>query len=397
MRGQADMHCNTCHQFTAEVPLLATRDSATGTLTPATKQCASCHAMREKLAKIGFDAAKDPHGGTCGMCHNPHTNIKPADAIKSCASAQCHAAWRDVAFHSGAVHRRVAERCVLCHAPHAARVDASDCTGCHNTVRQRAPAAAPGLKPRVPSPPFDTTKALRSSAAPPLLPEPRGKGDAPPDEVAPAALVRAPAPADSFSHQRHRKLGCITCHDIRSKTNKLTFQPPRGCQICHHQRPATSNCAACHTADELRQHIQPETLTVHVQARDAPTRSRTVGFVHASHSRLVCQQCHAAPVTLEAAASVTACRDCHGDHHVAAVDCASCHRVETTWKGHVRESHVRCTACHAETTIARLEPTRSFCLACHDPKVDHYTGRECTECHMLASPEAYRPLLSSAP
>ena len=242
MRGQADMHCNACHQFTADVPLLATRDSAAGTLTPATRQCASCHAMKAKLAAIGFDPAKDPHGGTCGMCHNPHTNIQPKDAIKSCASAQCHATWRDVAFHSGAVHRRVAQNCTLCHAAHAARVDASDCTGCHNTIRQRAPREAPGLKPKVPPTPFDTTKALqRSSVAPPLL-ERLGQGDTPPDEALPAALLHR-APADSFSHARHKKLGCITCHDIASKTNRLTFRPPRGCQICHHQAPSKSNCA----------------------------------------------------------------------------------------------------------------------------------------------------------
>ncbi|MCA9722291.1 MAG: hypothetical protein KC489_07795, partial [Gemmatimonadetes bacterium] len=32
MAEQTTWHCNTCHQFTAEVPLLATRDSAAGTL-----------------------------------------------------------------------------------------------------------------------------------------------------------------------------------------------------------------------------------------------------------------------------------------------------------------------------------------------------------------------------
>jgi len=396
MRGQADMHCNTCHQFTADVPLLATPDSAAGTLTPATKQCASCHAMQKKLLAIGFDAAKDPHGGTCGMCHNPHTNVKPADAIKSCASAQCHATWRDVAFHSGAAHRRVAQQCVLCHAPHAARVDASDCSGCHNTVRQRAPGAAPGLKPRVPPPAFDTTKALRTSAAPPL-PERWGQGDAPPDEAPPAALVPRVASADSFSHQRHKKLGCTTCHDVASKTNKLTFQPPRGCQICHHQAPSRSDCGTCHTGEELSRRTPQETITVQVRAQGAPARSRTAAFAHAAHAKTRCQTCHVTPVTLAPPEAVKACRDCHADHHVGGIACADCHRSEATWKGHVRESHVRCTACHAKSTVERLEPTRSFCLACHEPKVDHYSKRECTECHMLVSPEAYRPLLGSAP
>jgi nitrate/TMAO reductase-like tetraheme cytochrome c subunit len=62
MADQAGLHCNVCHQFTAEVPLLATRDSAAGTLTPAREQCLGCHQMRALLAE--FDPAADPHAGT---------------------------------------------------------------------------------------------------------------------------------------------------------------------------------------------------------------------------------------------------------------------------------------------------------------------------------------------
>ena len=153
MAGQTDLHCVTCHRFTAEVPALATRDSAAGTLVPGSPQCLACHRMRERLA--GFTPAQDPHGGTCGMCHNPHTDVRPRDAVTSCASSQCHADWRQVAFHTGAAHRQVAQRCVTCHVPHAARVDASDCTGCHVQARQRSRGR---LRPPLP---FDTTEARR--------------------------------------------------------------------------------------------------------------------------------------------------------------------------------------------------------------------------------------------
>ena len=85
------------------------------------------------------------------MCHNPHTDVKPTDALKSCADAGCHANWRSVAFHVGEAHQKVAEQCQTCHQPHAARVDASDCTGCHNAVRQ-------GRRPKKPPLPFDTTQ-----------------------------------------------------------------------------------------------------------------------------------------------------------------------------------------------------------------------------------------------
>ena len=69
------------------------------------------------------------------MCHNPHENVKPADALKSCATAGCHADWEKVEFHTGKIHRQAVENCETCHTPHAARVDASDCAGCHERVR----------------------------------------------------------------------------------------------------------------------------------------------------------------------------------------------------------------------------------------------------------------------
>ena len=133
------------HRFTAEVPVLATRDSAQGALTPGERQCFSCHEMRSRLEGMNADPGRDPHNGTCGMCHNPHTDVKPSDALKSCTDAQCHADWRDVAFHVGKAHRKVAERCRTCHEPHSARVDASDCTGCHTAVRKGGGTIKPPL------------------------------------------------------------------------------------------------------------------------------------------------------------------------------------------------------------------------------------------------------------
>ncbi|MFN8651715.1 MAG: hypothetical protein U0133_07415 [Gemmatimonadales bacterium] len=92
MATQGDFHCAACHVFTATVPLLATRDSAAGALRPALQQCFKCHEMKKRLPD--FDAAKDPHNGTCGMCHNPHTQKTPSEAKQSCTTAQCHADWR---------------------------------------------------------------------------------------------------------------------------------------------------------------------------------------------------------------------------------------------------------------------------------------------------------------
>lgn len=167
MAGQTSLHCVVCHEFIADVPVLASRDSAAGTLRPALKQCLGCHEMKQRLAGL-FDPERDPHGGTCGMCHNPHQQKSSADARKSCDAAGCHDSWRKVAFHSGAAHRRVAQQCLTCHQPHAARVDASDCTGCHTSVR------AGGKRPAAPPLPFDTTRVLKQTTLRGADTRPRG-------------------------------------------------------------------------------------------------------------------------------------------------------------------------------------------------------------------------------
>lgn len=384
MAQQTSLHCVTCHQFTAEVPRLATRDSAAGTLRPANEQCLSCHEMRQVLAE--FDPTLDPHGGTCGMCHNPHEQATPAEAARTCAMAGCHDNWRNEPFHQGLAHRRVGQECVICHEPHRARLDASDCNACHERVRSA------GRRLRVPPPPFDTLRALRRSATAPHGGDPVVTGFLggglewqmpPPRPSLPAAQP------DSFSHPQHRKLACLTCHATTGGHGRLTFEPPRGCQICHHQAPATSDCTSCHRAEELRTALAA-TLTVHVGRE--PPRTRTVAFDHRAHTRATCITCHVAAVTLTVAPAVGNCTACHDEHHAAARGCAACHAGSDWRKAHARpaEGHRDCDACHEPATIERLVPNRAFCLTCHEAQTDHYPTRECTVCHFLATPEQYR-------
>jgi len=385
MAGQTDFHCVLCHKFTKPVPALATRDSAAGALRPSLKQCLSCHKMEALVPD--FPATKDPHSGTCGMCHNPHTQINKGEAVKSCTAAGCHADWRKDPFHTGAAHRKVAEQCTLCHDPHAARVDESDCEGCHNAVRSRSHG---GFRPPLP---FDTTKALQQSQAPER--PSKVKGDAPPgdDPPRPVSSSTSVFPSDSFPHSRHRRLACLTCHLSKSGA-KLTFEPPRGCQICHHQRPGPDSavCTTCHDQDSLPGVVA---VPVSIAAAGKPAFERTVAFRHEAHHDVECTACHGQPVTMEPFDSAISCHGCHDKHHAANRDCASCHRtaeVRTPHEMPVR-AHVACNACHATAVIASLVPTRSFCLACHGPAVDHYTNRQCVTCHLQSTPEAYRARL----
>ncbi len=401
MADQADLHCNACHRFTKDLPFYASSDSAKGALVPSSRQCFSCHQMRQRLAE--FDPAKDPHGGTCGMCHNPHENVKPADALKTCASAQCHSDWRKVDFHVGAAHRKVAETCETCHNVHSARVDASDCVGCHEAVKA---ARAKGGKRLAPPVPFDTAKAVRQQVSDAVEPwSPHGKGDVPPPEASPpAASLQRPqaegpvaAVADSFEHAKHKKLACVNCHDVKSKVSKVTFVAPRGCFACHHQAPANDKCAQCHGPDEVKGLSHVERLVVKTTAPKAVTRTRDVTFRHEAHADAKCLDCHATPVMLGPTPKAKACEGCHDQHHAAQVGCATCHNAQTNRDAHTRAAHVECTACHARETVQRLQPDRKFCLSCHEATVDHYPAQECTQCHMLASPDAWRPRLLARP
>lgn len=394
MAEQTALHCNQCHQFTAEVPLLATRDSAEGAMRPGRPQCLSCHAM-ERVLK-GYDPAREPHNSTCGTCHNPHTQETPQAAGETCATSGCHANWRDTPFHTGTAHRKVGDKCLTCHQPHASKVDASDCVQCHTSVRERS---GPGGKLQPPLP-FDTTRVLRGARA--LLEvrpdEPvRGKGDVRPPDIPPPdrPAELEPIPADTFPHRRHTSLACITCHVAPNvQGGRLTFEAPRGCLICHHQPGRRRDCTACHRGDEL---TAPRTVSVSVTTPRYPPRQRQVIFSHPEHVGVSCADCHTAPVTLAATPAVRRCADCHETHHTASSSCADCHTTPQLRDAHradVSASHRRCDACHTATTVAGLTPNRSFCVMCHAPEQSkHYPERECTTCHMLASPDVYRTKL----
>jgi hypothetical protein len=377
MASASGLHCSVCHEFTAPVPKLATRDSAAGTLVPNLAKCSSCHQMKALL--VEFDPAHDPHSATCGTCHDPHKQSAPADAKLTCASAACHANWRDIPFHAGPNHKRVAQECTTCHVPHHARVDASDCAGCHLRVRGK-----PGVRSNLPVP-FDTTAAKeRVSAAPPDPRPPRGKGDAPIASI-------PPAPADSFSHQRHKTFNCITCHGTRTGQSRLTFERPRGCQICHHQAPAQNDCRRCHDQETSE---TPIAVDVTVRVPGQTPRTRQVDFAHTAHQSLSCVECHTQSITLAPDSLVRTCLACHEKHHTAARDCATCHRTPVIRLAHAPpvQPHTACDNCHTPAVIARLTPDRDLCRTCHTD--NHYPSKECTTCHFQSDPAAFQAHLS---
>ena len=396
-----EINCVTCHAFTTDLPALASRDSAAHALIPSQKQCKSCHGMAGKPS--GYVAATDPHKGRCGSCHDVHKDTKPADARTSCE--RCHKDLATSAFHTGSNHRKIQTQCLVCHQPHAASADASDCVGCHAAVQKRGQFHPPL--------PFDTNSVLRkrmpatAGAAPRVTsdPEPeelRGKGDAllaerPQIRDAPGAAPMSSA--DSFPHARHTSLHCLTCHTVNSSRTPygLVFERPRGCDLCHHQNVLAGqveekDCARCHR-EAIRNVPKPTVVTVVVPTRAAVPR--TIDFKHGVHQGVACSTCHQAPA-IAPPDSVRTCTACHDQHHDARRDCSTCHARAQTPTAHSRVTHTGCDACHTPSRIAKLSPNRAFCVTCHTAQRNHQPNGECATCHFLATPDAYRAQLMRA-
>lgn len=398
MKALPEINCVTCHAFTADLPALADRDSARRAMVPSQTQCRSCHQMDGKPA--GYVLAKDPHKGSCGSCHDVHAHALPIDAKATCTS--CHKDLSSSAFHNGKSHQRVKSQCLTCHNPHAASVDASDCVGCHNSVRGRSRFRPPlpfdtnaVLKRRIATtgiaiPRHTAAEAVATPVGPDAL-EHRGKGDALPEDPPPRWDSGVPALSDTFPHARHTSLACLTCHTVNRATSGLTFAAPRGCDLCHHQsllagKVAATDCARCHDRAKL---AAPRPTMVQVRVGTRAPIARSVPFRHERHQVLTCASCHQAPNTVPPD-SVRRCTACHEQHHDPQRDCTSCHNRAENRTTHTRATHVACDACHTTSRVATLTPSRNFCLTCHQPQRDHQSAAECTTCHFLASPAEFR-------
>jgi hypothetical protein len=342
--------------------------------------CFSCHAMTDEIRR--FDLAADKHKGNCGMCHDVHKQSKPADAYKSCATAQCHAnADTLTAFHRGLGPHSL-DRCSACHQAHSWKVKGTNCVACHQGINQDRPRAQrsasvqrPAATRRIarhtsPTPGFVRLAGFIATGAT-VRHDPR----APRTRQPAAALV--PALDSTFRHSRHKSVSCQTCHAVTSTHGGLKFTRPAGCNACHHSPTQRTPCVKCHTKLSVDQRTMPMTFVI--SARREPV-TRPVPFAHERHGALACARCHGQgtdrPVTAK-------CADCHSAHHDVTADCATCHTTART--GHDRASHEGCAGCHTDATIAALPASRSVCLTCHQAQRTHYPTGDCATCHALAN------------
>ena len=391
MAGQTSLHCVTCHQFTAPIPVAQQTAAARAELVPSAHNCLGCHAMQKVLAR--FVPANDPHKGRCGDCHNPHTQTRPSAAFESCTNSGCHVRPDTLTpFHRG-LHAAALSNCGSCHEAHTWTVRGKACLDCHKNIFEAPPKRAFPPSSRSASRTIDApvTRLAAVGAGASLVRAVLATDAAPPQSASTSDTTR-------FSHATHRRVACADCHATAGPTHgAVKLRSVRDCERCHHESTVRSlgggsdACLHCHASGTLP--AGPRAVTVQTSTAPAPV-ARTLPFAHATHSSLACASCHTTPVTLAAAVS---CSGCHADHHTATRDCRTCHSALAAHRA--VQVHLGCTggACHTDRALSALGSTRNVCLACHVDQVNHKPGRDCGTCHRVHwAPGAQAPTSRSS-
>ncbi|MDX1395732.1 MAG: hypothetical protein R3195_15220 [Gemmatimonadota bacterium] len=410
MAGQTGFHCISCHEFTRPTSGSPTGQNVEPTfglvsLTPEHSQCASCHEMSELLGD--FDTESEPHGATCGTCHNPHEDVVPEAAVTSCATAGCHDDAAEVTpFHRG-LGEAALDDCVSCHVSHTWNVEGTACVDCHADIFESRPPAA-GRTAAV---------DLAGEPAPPdggVLPAGHGGGEPAggpaaaetlgPEWYAAARHVSSdatnphetsadppPRQQAEFTHDAHADLDCTECHSSERRHGEVMVRTPADCASCHHAADSGAACGSCHAGRELDTTVaRAVTLTVAGRPRE-----RTIAFSHGDHAGQGCAECHGSAADAAPTAEAAACTGCHAEHHGAEATCVACHADPPPGGAHDLEVHadLSCTGagCHTNRTgMGFLDGAgradggiAAVCLSCHTEQRDHEPGGDCASCHLV--------------
>ncbi|MGZ9247796.1 MAG: hypothetical protein ACXW61_18570, partial [Gemmatirosa sp.] len=394
MASQTALHCTGCHQFTRSVTEAFPVDSARAAMMPGQPQCLACHDMRVQLAEL--DPRREPHGATCGACHNPHTQETPRKAFESCTASGCHVGVDTITpMHRGLPPRAVAD-CAQCHQAHGWKVQATACVDCHadifggagarSAARRTADAGGVGTHASAAPAPQDVGLLRVASAGPPAAYFAHGAVSQaqPPATATQSRRATTGGRAPPFSHPIHRDVGCTSCHTSERRHGETLVRTARDCASCHHRADRATSCTGCHAE---REPAAPTRVATRVTpAAGVAPRTRELPFAHTPHREVACRDCHTAPETL---AVERTCASCHAEHHVPTATCVACHAGPVK-AAHRLSAHEGCSAsgCHVSAVGASLPPRRGVCLSCHQDMTQHRPGRECADCHRVTWPTA---------
>ncbi len=242
------------------------------------------------------------------------------------------------------------------HAKHLGRAPDLQCVDCHDKAEDSTSAVdrlTPGEDACTMCHPIDRAQPEQVIAGKP----PVACKACHPGFVAgqPVARIVIPTPNLKFDHQKHKDVGCKTCHgDLAAEGVGLATrdQLPRMrlCLGCHDDRRGASACTTCHLSNVEGR--------VRITLPDGPLQpsGRLEGDAHdldfrmhhaaaAQTSGAYCDNCHAERFCTDCHMGVAKPMDFHGGDYVLI------HAVEA------RRGVPDCTACHRE---------QSFCVACHE-------------------------------
>jgi len=367
--GMSDLtiHCAACHGFSTPVNPTEPVEALAAAVTPDAEECLSCHVMRT-LVDMPPD---EPHQQACGLCHNPHEQSTPEEAVESCATGSCHTDAATISPMHRGLDSGVLEGCTTCHQAHDWRLEAENCLACHQGVFQdvgRGGESIAGIDPRRGS--SGTEVRVASLTAMGL--------------VHPVAQEAVSGPDSVFRHADHPGVSCLDCHGTDESHGQVRVTSLSDCRSCHHTAPVSANCQTCHASAPSGDIEVSRTLSFTV----AEAVERELPFDHGAHEGILCAECHTGGESLSAES--LSCQTCHTEHHrTEGVRCAACHAPVPAAAHPSGQVHVGCTGagCHSDPPIAGLAAglprTRDFCLSCHVDQVDHRAGTGCAECHQV--------------
>lgn len=386
--GDFTIHCAACHGFSRAIPTTAEASELQGALAPTDNECLSCHVMRT-LVDMPED---EPHDQVCATCHNPHTQVTPADAVQTCATVGCHDDLRSLTpFHRG-IEAAALEDCSSCHGAHDWTNQGNDCLSCHTDVFDdgAAPGTGGGRARRsLPAAHPAGAGAGASAGMAAGFASLRGPADYLHRPIVAAAVqepVRRRTPNRigdvAFRHANHRDVECTSCHISTESHGAITVTEIADCRSCHHVGEPAETCESCHRGPQLAGR-GPFAVDQQLgfSVLEAPV-ARALPFGHGEHAEVTCATCHQEGLTRPS--DPASCATCHTEHHAVGATCMSCHQ-QPAETAHTVESHLTCggAGCHDNPAYDALPRDRQGCLSCHQDLVEHRPGQECAECHAL--------------